>query len=171
MESQQQKMTQFHKMRNNTNIRHPFHQNLQQRIPQQQQPHQHEFQHPQQQFTKQAVDVAKDSEKLQDDHQRLTNLHSKLHKEAEKIRRWKSEKEMEIKQKDRSLSDSIQTIDSLRKSIIELQFQNEEFSTKLHDKELEQEETEQKIKIVREMANVLRDQTTQLESRIAMGNY
>lgn len=164
----QQKMA-FHMMRNH-NVRHQLHQNVQQRKLQNHQNNQQQFQHPQQQqFTKQAVDVAKDTEKLQNDQQRLTTLHSKLHKEAEKIRHWKSEKEMEIKQKERSLSDAVQTIDSLRKSIIELQFQNEEFGTKLHDKEIEKEETEQKMHTVREMANVLRDQMTQLENRIAKG--
>ena len=125
---------------------------------------QQQFQQPQQ-FTKQAVDVVKDTEKLQ----RLTTLHSRLHKESEKIRQWKTEKEIELKQKERSLSDAIQTIDSLRKSIIELQFQNEEFSTKLHNKEIEKEETEQKLGTVREMAQVLRDQMIHLENRISKG--
>ena len=89
--------------------------------PQQQQ----QFHSPQQQkvFTKQPVDVAKDAEKLKGDRERISTLHNQLYSEAEKIRQWKSEKEMEIKQKARNLSEAIQTIDSLRKSIIELQFQ------------------------------------------------
>ncbi|NP_001296584.1 uncharacterized LOC101239555 [Hydra vulgaris] len=123
----------------------------------------------QQQFSKQAIDLKKDSEKLQNDQERLSNLHSKLHKEAEKIRNWKNEKDMELKQKDRSLSDALQTIDSLRKSIYELQVQNESFSTKLHQTELEKVETEQNIKTVREMANILRDQLISLENRIIKG--
>nr|XP_047127930.1 synaptonemal complex protein 1 isoform X2 [Hydra vulgaris] len=123
----------------------------------------------QQQFSKQAIDLKKDSEKLQNDQERLSNLHSKLHKEAEKIRNWKNEKDMELKQKDRSLSDALQTIDSLRKSIYELQVQNESFSTKLHQTELEKVETEQNIKTVREMANILREQLISLENRIIKG--
>ena len=123
----------------------------------------------QQQFTKHAIDLKKDSEKLQNDQERLSSLHSKLHKEAEKIRNWKNEKEIELKQKDRSLSDALQTIESLRKSIYELQVQNESYSTKLHQTELEKEETEQNIKTVREMANMLRDQMINLESRIVKG--
>lgn len=142
--------------------------NMHQRLMQQQQS-KHQFHAPQQQFTKPVVDVIKDSEKLQNDQQRLASLHTKLHKEAEKIRHWKTEKEMELKQKDRSLSEAVQTNDSLRKSVIELQFQNEEFSTKLHEKELEKAETEQKLHTVREMATVLRDQMVQLETRILKG--
>ena len=78
---------------------------------------------------------------------------------------------MEIKQKGRSLSDAIQTIDSLRKSIIELQFQNEGYNTKLGEKEKEKEETEQKLNTVREMAHALRDQMVHLEGQIEQGKY
>lgn len=163
--AQHQKMQQQMHMRNNIANRQMFQQRMAQ---QQQQQVQQQFQPPHQ-FTKQAVDVKKDNEKLQNDQQRITSLHSKLHKEAEKIRQWKTEKEMEIKQKERSLSDAIQTIDSLRKSILELQFQNEEFSGKLHTKQIEKEETEQKLVTVREMANVLRDQMVHLENRISRG--
>ena len=162
--AQQQKMSHFMTRTNNPNIRHHI-QNFPQRMNQQ---NQQQFQQPQQ-FTKQAIDVVKDTEKLQNDQQRLTTLHSRLHKEAEKIRQWKTEKEIELKQKERSLSDAIQTIDSLRKSIIELQFQNEEFSSKLHNKEIEKEETEQKLGTVREIAQVLRDQMIHLENRISKG--
>jgi len=146
------------------------HQHIQQ---QQQQQQQLKFQAPQQQhqFTKPVIDVAKDTEKLQSDQQRLASLHTKLHKEAEKIRHWKSEKEMEIKHKDRNILEANSTIETLRKSIIELQFQNEEFSTKLNEKELERVETDQKLHTVREMANVLRDQMVQLESRVQKGSY
>lgn len=146
------------------------HQQQQQHIQTQQQ-HKSQFQIPQQQITKPVVDVSKDTEKLQNDQQRLSSLHNKLHKEAEKIRQWKSEKEMELKQKERNLSEAIHTIDSLRKSVIELQFKNEEYSGKLQDKELEKAETEQKLHTVREMANVLRDQMVQLENRISKGKF
>lgn len=120
-------------------------------------------------FQKQTVDVAEDTEKLKTDQLRLSNLHTQLYSEAEKIRQWKSEKEMEVKQKERSLSDAIQTIDNLRKSIIELQFQNDEYNTKLSEKEKEKEETEQKLNTVRGMATVLRDQMVQLEGHIEKG--
>ena len=128
-----------------------------------------QFQAPPQQFTKPVVDVAKDFEKLQNDQSRLASLHTKLHKEAEKIRNWKSEKEMELKHKDRSLHEANGAIENLRKSIIEMQFQNEEYSTKLQEKEIEKAETEQKLHTVREMANVLRDQMVQLEERVQQG--
>lgn len=127
------------------------------------------FQAPTKVFTKQPVDVVKDTEKLKTDQERLTTIHTQLHNEAEKIRKWQADKEMEIKQKGRSLDDAIHTIDSLRKSIIELQFQNEEYSTKLNDKEKEKEETEQKLNTVREMAQALRDQMVQLEKQIDQG--
>lgn len=136
---------------------------------QQHQQHQLQFQAPQQQFTKPVVDVAKDIEKLQNDQSRLASLHTKLHKEAEKIRNWKTEKEMELKMKDQNLVEASGTIENLRKSIIELQFQNEEFASKLQEKEIEKAETEQKLHTVREMANVLRDQMIQLENRVQRG--
>lgn len=140
---------------------------------QQQQQHQMQFQtqtqQQHQQFTKPVTDTAKDFEKLQTDQSRLASLHTKLHKEAEKIRNWKSEKEMELKQKDKSLHEANGANENLRKSIIELQFQNEEFTSKLQEKEIEKAETEQKLHTVREMANVLRDQMVQLEGRVEQG--
>lgn len=161
-----QQQFQFQGMRTTSSPR-TFSRQQQQQQPQQQQ----QFQAPQQQFSKPVVDVAKDFEKLQNDQSRLASLHTKLHKEAEKIRNWKSEKEMELKHKDKSLHEANGAIENLRKSIIELQFQNEDFSSKLQEKEIEKAETEQKLHTVREMANVLRDQMVQLEKRVKQGNY
>ena len=128
---------------------------------------QNKFQQPQHFQLKQSIDVIKDSEKLNSDQQRISSLHSKLHKEAEKIHQWKNEKEMELNAKERNLQDAMKTIDSLRKSILELQFQNEELSTKLHEREMEKEETQHKIHTCREMANVLRGQIVDVEKRLA----
>ena len=47
--------------------------------------------------------------------------------------------------------------------------QNDEYNTKMVEKEKEKVETEQKLNTVREMAHALRDQMVQLEGQIDQG--
>lgn len=53
--------------------------------------------------------------------ERLGLLHSRLQQEAEKIRKWKSSTELEIRQKNHQIQTSQQLIDKQQKSLIELQ--------------------------------------------------
>ncbi len=52
---------------------------------------------------------------------RLQSLHSRLHQEADKIRRWKVQTEIEQKQKERQLKDAEETIEHQRKAVVDLQ--------------------------------------------------
>ena len=52
---------------------------------------------------------------------RLTSLHSRLHQEADKIRKWKLQTEIDQKQKDRQLRESEETIEQQRKAVVDLQ--------------------------------------------------
>ncbi|XP_064615819.1 synaptonemal complex protein 1-like [Liolophura sinensis] len=97
---------------------------------------------------------------------RLSSLHAKLHQEADKIRRWKTQTEMELKKKESQVSEAVQTIESLRKSILELQLQNENLSLKLQDEKTNQEEIVRKIDATRNMCNLLKDHTADVEGRL-----
>ncbi len=52
---------------------------------------------------------------------RLTVLHSRLQQEAEKIRKWKTVTEMELKQKDQKLQEAKSTIDKQQKQMLDIQ--------------------------------------------------
>ena len=124
---------------------------------------------PPSQNSKQHFDSEKEANKLNQNADRLKDLHSRLHQEAEKIRHWKVSTEIEIKQKDKKLSDAMQTIDTLRKSILELQFQNESVSTKLQEEKSMHQETLQKIVGTRDMCNALKEHMAKLEKSLMIG--
>ncbi|CAB4012531.1 synaptonemal complex 1-like, partial [Paramuricea clavata] len=83
--------------------------------------------------------------------ERLSALHNKLHQEAEKIRKWKTKTDLELNDKTKKLQDANQTIDCQKKSILELQFQNEKLSSKLQEEIAGQIELEQKAVATREL--------------------
>lgn len=101
--------------------------------------------------------------------EKLTSLNSQLYQQTEKLRQWMINTEIQMSEKDRKLEDSTKTIDSLRKSILELQFLNESVSSKLHDEKTLQEETIQKIATTRNMCNALKEHLVKLENGVVMG--
>ena len=101
--------------------------------------------------------------------EKLTSLNSQLYQQTEKLRQWMINTEIQMNEKDRKLEESTKTIDSLRKSILELQFLNESVSSKLHDEKTLQEETIQKIATTRNMCNALKEHLIKLENGVVMG--
>ena len=53
--------------------------------------------------------------------ERLSQLHTRLQQEAEKIRQWKTATEMDLKQKDAKLQEALHTVDTQRRALVELQ--------------------------------------------------
>ncbi|XP_068711308.1 synaptonemal complex protein 1-like [Montipora foliosa] len=101
--------------------------------------------------------------------ERIQSLHTRLHQEAEKIRKWKTSTEIEIKEKEKKLQEAMQTIDSQRKSILDLQFQNESLSSKLQEELAGREEVEHKIICTRDMCNALKDHAAKVEDNLLKG--
>ncbi|KAJ8032624.1 Synaptonemal complex protein 1 [Holothuria leucospilota] len=100
--------------------------------------------------------------------EKLTSLHSRLHQEADKIRRWKVETEIELKQQEQKLRDSLQTVESQRKSLLELQLQNETLSGKLQEEIDGRAELEEKIESTRDMCSLVKDYSVKLEEKLAL---
>ncbi|XP_072164829.1 uncharacterized protein [Diadema setosum] len=100
---------------------------------------------------------------------KMNTLHSRLHHEADKIRRWKVQTEIEIRQKERSLSDAQQTIESQRKSLFELQLQNENLSVRLQEEMDHRIDISQKVVSTRDMCNLVKDYAGKLEDRLGDG--
>ncbi|XP_052811058.1 synaptonemal complex protein 1-like [Mya arenaria] len=98
--------------------------------------------------------------------ERLTSLHAKLHQEADRIRKWKNQTELDLKQKERKIQETSQTIDTLRKSLLDLQLQNESLSMNLQEEMSSKEEILQRVNATRHMCSVLKDHLTRAENRI-----
>lgn len=101
--------------------------------------------------------------------ERLTNLHSQLYQHTEKLKQWKINTEIQISDKDRKITEASKTIESLRKSMLELQFLNESVSSKLQAEKTLQEETVQKIATTRNMCNALKEHLVKLENGVVAG--
>ncbi|XP_078329240.1 uncharacterized protein LOC144624005 [Crassostrea virginica] len=98
--------------------------------------------------------------------ERISSLHVKLQQEADRIRKWKVQTEIEIKQKDKKIKEATHTIESLRKSILELQLQNESLSLRLQEEISSREEILHRINATREMCNLLKDHSAATEERL-----
>eukprot|EP00057_Strongylocentrotus_purpuratus_P023150 XP_011677624.1 PREDICTED: synaptonemal complex protein 1-like [Strongylocentrotus purpuratus] len=100
---------------------------------------------------------------------KMNALHSRLHQEADKIRRWKVQMEIDVRQKERGLSDAQQTIESQRKSLLELQLQNENLSVRLQEEIENRIDISQKIVSTREMCNLVKGYAGKLEGKLMEG--
>ncbi|XP_046580118.1 synaptonemal complex protein 1-like isoform X2 [Haliotis rubra] len=98
--------------------------------------------------------------------ERLSSLHAKLHQEADKIRKWKVQTEIELKQKEKKIHEASTTNESLRKSILELQLQNENLSLKLQEEMGNREDIVQRISSTRQLCNILKDHAVKLEEKL-----
>ncbi|XP_046845559.1 synaptonemal complex protein 1-like [Xenia sp. Carnegie-2017] len=76
---------------------------------------------------------------------------------------------MDLKDKTKKLIDANFTIESQRKSILELQFQNEKLSTKLQEEIAGQVELEHKATATRELSKVLKDQVLRIDEAVVAG--
>ncbi|KAL5009725.1 hypothetical protein ScPMuIL_012030 [Solemya velum] len=98
--------------------------------------------------------------------ERLSSLHAKLQQEADKIRKWRVQTEIELKQKESNIKELTGTVESLRKSILELQLQNESLSLKLQEEMSNREEVMQKVCATRDICNLLKDHSAKTEERL-----
>ncbi|XP_077191102.1 synaptonemal complex protein 1 isoform X2 [Paroedura picta] len=97
----------------------------------------------------------------QENMETMTELYSKLYKEAEKIKRWKVRIEYEVKEKERKLQEDRKIIEALRKAIQELQFENERLSLKLEDEMYENKVLLKESNATRRWCNLLKETCAQ----------
>ncbi|NXU56493.1 SYCP1 protein, partial [Turnix velox] len=90
----------------------------------------------------------------------MTELYSKLYKEAEKIKCWKLSVESELKQKERKLQENRKVVEAQRKAIQELQFENEKLSLKLEDELCENKDLLKENSASRHLCNLLKETCT-----------
>ncbi|XP_074524961.1 synaptonemal complex protein 1 [Halichoeres trimaculatus] len=84
-------------------------------------------------------------------------LYSKLFDEVEKIKSWKVQADSDTVKKERRLQENKKTIETQRKAVQELQFENESLSMKLEEQISENEELRDKNNSTRTLCNILKD--------------
>ncbi|XP_064227951.1 synaptonemal complex protein 1 isoform X2 [Aotus nancymaae] len=87
----------------------------------------------------------------------LSTVHSKLYKEAEKIKKWKMSVEAELRQKENKLQENRKIIEAQRKAIQELQFGNEKVSLKLEEGIQENKDLIKENNATRHLCNLLKE--------------
>ncbi|XP_027765601.1 synaptonemal complex protein 1 [Empidonax traillii] len=90
----------------------------------------------------------------------MNELYSKLYKEAEKIKQWKLSVESELNQKERKLQENRNIIEAQRKTIQELQFENEKLHLKLEDELCEKKDLLKESAASRHLCNLLKETCT-----------
>ncbi|XP_076870306.1 synaptonemal complex protein 1 isoform X2 [Brachyhypopomus gauderio] len=83
---------------------------------------------------------------------RSSQLYSKLFEEVDKVKSWKLKMDSEIFQKERKIQENRKTVETQRKAIQELQFENERLSMKLEEQINENEDQRNKT-----LCNILKD--------------
>ncbi|GFS00535.1 synaptonemal complex protein 1-like [Elysia marginata] len=96
----------------------------------------------------------------------MVTLHARLLQEAEKIRKWKIQTELDLKEKERKMTEALLRIETMKKSILELQLQNEETSSKLEEEITNKGEVLKRIDATREMCNLLKSHASSVIERL-----
>ncbi|XP_039271138.2 uncharacterized protein LOC120345671 [Styela clava] len=99
---------------------------------------------------------------------RQDNAFELLQSEAEKIRRHQVKMEIRLKEKDKEIESSRQTIDSLRKSMLETKVEKEKILNELQDEIKTRSVCFKKLETTRQMCVALKDELERLEDTLRM---
>ena len=99
----------------------------------------------------------------------MTSIHCKLQEEAEKIRKWQTSSDIEIKQKITKLKECELLISKQRNQVLEMQIENESLSTKLQKEQFNQAQINLKLKTSRELFIALKNHSENLQASIIRG--
>lgn len=97
----------------------------------------------------------------------MVTLHAKLLQEADKIRKWKIQTELDLKEKEKKMTEALLRIETMKKSILELQLQNEKTSAKLEEELTNKGEILNRIDATREMCNLLKSHASSVIERLS----
>ncbi|GIY47713.1 uncharacterized protein CDAR_124081 [Caerostris darwini] len=86
----------------------------------------------------------------------LNSVHSKLFAGVEEIQRWKTSVEMENRQKNKKIEELLQTIELQRKTILDLQLQNENLSYQLSEEIQQRSFVVKKLHSSKELCSALK---------------
>ena len=105
------------------------------------------------QMTQSTQETCENSERIgmRQETERVGSLHSKLKQEADKIRRWKTSMEMELKDKSEHIKDMTSQIEEQRKSLLEVQLEYEKVSGLLQEERGNQDQLGKQLSHTREL--------------------
>ncbi|CAL1544514.1 unnamed protein product [Lymnaea stagnalis] len=96
----------------------------------------------------------------------MSTLHAKLHREADKIRKWKVQIELELRDKEKKLTEAALRIEAMKKSLLDLQLENERSHAKLQDEMSNREEVMRSVQTTRDLCNILRCEALKLDDKL-----
>ncbi|GFV39121.1 uncharacterized protein TNCV_106971 [Trichonephila clavipes] len=100
----------------------------------------------------------------------LNSVHTKLFAGVEEIQRWKTSVEMESRQKNKKVEELLQTIELQRKTILDLQLQNENISYQLSDEMQQRSFVIEKLHSTKELCSALKKHYNTLEKHYEYRN-
>ncbi|KAH9525312.1 hypothetical protein Btru_001031 [Bulinus truncatus] len=119
--------------------------------------HSKDFQHKSQ--------VTSHQTKFMFDCENISSLHAKLYREADKIRKWKIQTELEIQDKEKKLSDATLRLEVMKKSVLEFQLKNQRATSTLQEEVKNKEEVLERVNSTRELCNLLKNHVSKLEEK------
>lgn len=99
----------------------------------------------------------------------MTSIHCKLQEEAEKIRKWQTTSEIELKQKMAKLKECENIITNQRNQVLEKQIENEHLLAELQKEKINQAQINVKLKTARELFIALKNHSENLQTSIFRG--
>lgn len=99
----------------------------------------------------------------------MSTIHCKLQEEAEKIRKWQTSSEIELKQKAAKLKESENLILKQRNQVLKLQVENEALLSSLQKEQLDQTQIKMKLKTSRELFIALKNHSENLQVSVERG--
>ncbi|GFS93756.1 uncharacterized protein NPIL_236391 [Nephila pilipes] len=100
----------------------------------------------------------------------LNSVHTKLFAGVEEIQRWKTSVEMESRQKNKKVEELLQTIELQRKTILDLQLQNENISYQLSEEMEQRNFVIEKLHSTKELCSALKKHYNTLEKHYEYRN-
>ncbi|KAF8774521.1 Synaptonemal complex protein 1 like protein [Argiope bruennichi] len=100
----------------------------------------------------------------------LNSIHSKLFSGVEEIQKWKTSVEMESKQKNKKIEEVLQTLEVQRKTILDLQLENENLSYQLSEEIQQRSFVLEKLHSTKELCSALKKHYNTLQGHYEYRN-
>ena len=106
---------------------------------------------------------------MEEQETQMNLIHCKIQEEAEKLRKWQTSSEIELKQKISKLRECESIINKQRSQILEIQVENETLSSSLQKEQQNQIQINLKLKTTRDLFLALKNHYENLQSSIIRG--
>ncbi|KAK6986705.1 synaptonemal complex protein 1-like isoform X1 [Biomphalaria glabrata] len=96
----------------------------------------------------------------------VSSLHARLQREADRIRNWRLQMELELQEKEKKMFEASSRMEAMKKSLLEFQLKNQRASSKLQEELKSKEELLERVNSTRELCNLLKNHASKLEDKL-----